>query len=397
MPIPPQYAQLASDAERGNPEAQFILSEIYRQSGDLDAMLHWLREASANGVANAIGALGQCYEKGRGVAIDPGTALEHYERAIAAGSAPAAWDKSQLLYKTQDGREQDDLIRSLLVTAAEAGVPPALRTIGYLAMQRGSDLQLARACLHQAASRGDAFSGLMLRSLPGDTAEMTGTTPIDFAAPFALYPEAPDVAKEIFNEDLPVVLFRNVLDTIDCTYLAELARPQLKRAHVINPEGDKSGMVSTVRTSMSTYLPVEALDIISRYIELKIILATGGDLRCSEPMSILRYAPGEYYRPHVDYFDPKLEVSREFLEDGGQRTASAVTYLVAPDAGGGTSFPNLDLTVPPAFGATLWFRNCDQNGAIDKRSVHAGDTVITGEKWVVTKWFRERPTSYLAN
>jgi prolyl 4-hydroxylase len=73
-----------------------------------------------------------------------------------------------------------------------------------------------------------------------------------------------------------------------------------------------------------------------------------------------------------------------------------VTYLAVPEAGGGTSFPNLGLTVPPSFGGTLWFRNSDDNGTIDKRSLHAGDTVIAGNKWVVTKWFRERPTSYLS-
>jgi prolyl 4-hydroxylase len=112
-------------------------------------------------------------------------------------------------------------------------------------------------------------------------------------------------------------------------------------------------------------------------------------------MSILRYAPGEYYRPHVDYFNPRLDVSKDFLQDGGQRTASAVTYLTAPTAGGGTSFPKLKVTVPPVAGGTLWFRNCLENGQIDERSLHAGDTVIDGEKWVVTKWFREKPTQYL--
>jgi prolyl 4-hydroxylase len=112
-------------------------------------------------------------------------------------------------------------------------------------------------------------------------------------------------------------------------------------------------------------------------------------------MSILKYAPGEYYRPHLDYFDPKLAVSSTFMEDGGQRTASAVTYLTAPGKGGGTSFPNLGLTVPPAAGSTLWFRNCSADGQVDERSLHAGDTVEEGEKWVVTKWFREGPTQYL--
>ncbi len=112
-------------------------------------------------------------------------------------------------------------------------------------------------------------------------------------------------------------------------------------------------------------------------------------------MSVLQYAPGEYYRPHVDYFNPRLTAAQGFLQDGGQRTASAITYLTAPGAGGGTSFPKLNLTVPAITGNTLWFRNCLKDGQVDERSLHAGDTVEEGEKWVVNQWFRETATQYL--
>jgi len=70
---------------------------------------------------------------------------------------------------------------------------------------------------------------------------------------------------------------------------------------------------------------------------------------------------------------------------------SAAVYQQRPLAGA-----RRGVAAPPAFGGTLWFRNCDDSGTIDKRSLHAGDTVIAGNKWVVTKWFRERPTSYLS-
>jgi prolyl 4-hydroxylase len=169
----------------------------------------------------------------------------------------------------------------------------------------------------------------------------------------------------------------------------------MKRANVIDPGSQEGGMVSDVRTSMSTYLPFGMVDIISRYVESKIIRETGEDLACSEPMSILYYSPGEYYRPHVDYFNPKLKVSKALFEDGGQRMASAVTYLTAPSVGGGTSFPRLKLATQPDAGGSLWFRNCFPDGQVDDRTLHAGDTVDQGEKWIVTKWFRQRPTRYI--
>ncbi len=430
----PQIEQLLAKARAGKPDAQFLLSQIRRQEGDMEDMLLWLQKACANELPDALGAMGQCYEKGQGVAVDMAVAMQHYDRAAEAGSDLAAFQKAQLLYKSRHGSQHAEQIRELLVAAAAADVVPALRVLAYLASQQVSGHVLAIDCLQRSAALGDPVSAFMLGwCLSQGASEQTAAgeavhwlqlaaraqfpfaanllaslgnqqpvapappanSRIDFERPFPLFPAARDIEREVFSEDPPITLFRQVLDIVDCAYLIFLSTPYLKRAHVIDPDGNKSGMVSKVRTSMSTYIPFEIVDFIGRYIELKIVVETGEDLLSSEPMSILRYAPGEYYRPHFDYFNPRLNVSDELLEDGGQRTASAVTYLSVPTAGGGTSFPKLNITVPPLAGGTLWFRNCLNDGQVDERSLHAGDTVIDGEKWVVTKWFRERPTQYL--
>ena len=358
MKIPAaQLEQIRAKAESGNPESQFLLSQICLQNGDVDGMVNWLREASARGVPDAHTALGHCHERGMGIERDVEAALALYDAALALGSVPAAYRKAELLYKSRQGPDNEDDIRDLLGRAAAAGFEPASRTIHYLAAQAG---------------------------LPG----------AGLSATVALYPEPRDPERREYSGDPPIAVYGQVLDAGDCAYLANLSRPYLRHSDVIDPESQKDGMVSGVRTSSGTFLPFELVDIVARYIELKIVPAAGEDLERSEPMSILRYKPGEYYRPHYDYFDPKLKVSKALLEDGGQRTASAVTYLSIPTKGGGTSFPQLRLTIPPSPGATLWFKNCDADGNPDARSLHAGDTVIEGEKWVVTKWFREKQTHY---
>jgi hypothetical protein len=431
---PEQIQKIRSNAEAGNRDAQFLLSQIHRQQNDFDGMLHWLNEASANNLPDAMSALGQCYEKGFGLPRDFPTALVHYESAINAGSPIAALHKAELLYKSQQSFEHHDLVLNLLISAAQAGVVPALRVVGYLALQQASSAQLGRDCLRHAARADDPVSSFnlawcLLRGVGGDKnqsaaawwlqkaaganyplteklqAELQGVQAhpdeqdshgnIDFTVPFSLFPSAFAGDTQVIHDDPAIKQIDSVLDEIDCAYLIHLARPHMRRADVIDPESRQDGMVSDVRTSMSTYLPFGLVDIIGRYIESRIVLATGEDLDHSEPMSILHYSPGEYYRPHFDFFDPQLNVSKELLEDGGQRIASAVSYLVAPTKGGGTRFPKLDLTVPAAAGSTLWFRNCHPDGEVDKRSLHAGDPVEQGEKWVVTKWFRERPTRYL--
>jgi len=398
MSLPPRYQQIARDAEAGRPDAQFLLSQICMQNGDTEGMMLWLQRAIESGVPDALGALGRCYESGHGVQRDMGAALQHYERAVASGSKVAAFDNAQLLHKSRQGFASSDRIYELLVTAAEANVTPAFRVLGYVAMQQESTRKFAMNCLQRASDGGDSVASFMLGSLDGEQAvPRAGASEdsIDFPQSLSMFPDVRLLDHQQMNDDPPIMVFKDVLDPVDRAYLMFLSEPSLKRAHVIDPDGDKSGMVSKVRTNQTTYIPFEVVDIIGRYIEMKIINATGEDLLSSEPMSILKYAPGEYYRPHLDYFDPKLAVSSTFMEDGGQRTASAVTYLTAPSKGGGTSFPNLDLTVPAAAGSTLWFRNCSADGQVDERSLHAGDTVEEGEKWVVTKWFREGPTRYL--
>jgi hypothetical protein len=397
-------------------------------------MVHWLLQASAKGHPDALDALGHCYEKGLGIPQDYVAALAHYDQAVEGGSSQAAYRKAELLYKSQRGPANNSLISDLLLMAAEAHFVLALRAVGYLAMQHASSRNMAIDCLRRAAQGGDPVSSFnlgwcLLQGWGGEGAEQeavhwlqraagaqypfaeTLLMPFqgvqaarppqlpeeksELGASFSLYPESPMVDHQVVSADPAITLFKDVLNVVDCAYLIFLSRPFLKRANVIDPDSQRGGMVSDVRTNMSTYLPFGIVDIIGRCVELKIIRQTGEDLMFSEPMSILHYATGECYRPHVDYFDPKLTVSKGFMEDGGQRTVSAVTYLASPSAGGGTSFPRLNLAVPPSAGSTLWFRNCLENGQVDDRSLHGGDPVEQGEKWVVTKWFRERPTRYL--
>ncbi|MDH3746877.1 MAG: 2OG-Fe(II) oxygenase [Gammaproteobacteria bacterium] len=428
----PQFEQLQAKAEDGQPESQFLLSQICLQNRDLDGMVHWLLAASAKQHSDALDALGHCYEKGMGVAKDYALALEHYERAVRGGSALAAYHEAELLHKSRDGADNETRIKALLQSAADAELVAALRVIAYLAMQQASQKDLAVYCLRRAAGAGDPVSSFnlgwwllqdsedvkqeavywlqraasaqypivetLLAPLHGVSAEappQISKETIALDDSLSLYPESQSADREDLNADPAVALFKNVLDIVDCAYLIFLSRPHLKRADVIDPDSQGEGMISDVRTSMHTYLPFDLVDIIGRCIELKIIGEIGENLESSEPMSILRYAPGQYYRPHVDYFNPKLDVAEKLLQDGGQRRASAVTYLSAPSAGGGTSFPRLKLSVPAIAGSTLWFRNCFDDGQVDDRSLHAGETVEKGEKWVVTKWFRERPTRYL--
>jgi prolyl 4-hydroxylase len=74
--------------------------------------------------------------------------------------------------------------------------------------------------------------------------------------------------------------------------------------------------------------------------------------------------------------------------DGGQRFASFLIYLNTVEAGGETRFPKLNISVKPIAGRALYFRNLYFNGTEHQLSLHGGDPVLKGEKYLATKWMR---------
>lgn len=104
-----------------------------------------------------------------------------------------------------------------------------------------------------------------------------------------------------------------------------------------------------------------------------------------------RYQPGQEYKVHCDYFPVTASYWPAMLKSGGQRSWTAMIYLSPVEAGGETHFPLCEFMVPPVEGMILMWNNMDRDGAPNNHSLHAARPVERGTKYVVTKWFRERP------
>ena len=63
-------------------------------------------------------------------------------------------------------------------------------------------------------------------------------------------------------------------------------------------------------------------------------------------------------------------------------------YLNDPLKGGGTIFPDVFLEVAPRRGNAVFFSY--ERPHPSTRTLHGGAPVIEGEKWIATKWLRER-------
>ncbi|MDR3379168.1 2OG-Fe(II) oxygenase [Cupriavidus basilensis] len=186
-----------------------------------------------------------------------------------------------------------------------------------------------------------------------------------------------------------VTLYQQLLTDAECDALVELARGRLARSPVINPDTGDENLIEA-RTSLGAMFQVGEHALIER-IEDCIAAVTGIAADRGEGLQILNYKPGGEYQPHYDFFNPQRPGEARQLKVGGQRVATVVIYLNSPPAGGATAFPKLGLEVAPVKGNAVYFSYRKSDGALDERTLHAGLPVEAGEKWIATKWLRERP------
>ncbi|KQZ68249.1 proline dioxygenase [Rhodanobacter sp. Root561] len=205
------------------------------------------------------------------------------------------------------------------------------------------------------------------------------------------HPEAPEVDVEghlvgisLSVENPALRVLENLLDAEECDELIALAQPRLKRALTVASDG--SNQVDQRRTSEGMFFTLNELPLVGR-IEQRLATLLGMPVSHGEGLQILHYLPGQEYEPHFDWFDPQQPGYDTITAVGGQRVASVVMYLNTPAQGGGTAFPELGLTVTARRGAAVYFAY--EGG--DQQSLHAGLPVQRGEKWIATKWLRERP------
>jgi prolyl 4-hydroxylase len=186
-----------------------------------------------------------------------------------------------------------------------------------------------------------------------------------------------------------VILFGDLLAAEECDQLIELSRGKLARSSVVNAATGQYD-VHPHRTSSGTHFERGENELIRR-IEHRIAELTQHPVERGEPLQILHYQPGGEYKPHFDYFDPAQPGNEAVLKHGGQRVATLVMYLNDVDAGGSTVFPEVGLDVLPRKGNAVYFAYTTEQGQLDARSLHGGSPVSAGEKWIATKWFRQRP------
>ena len=223
-----------------------------------------------------------------------------------------------------------------------------------------------------------------------------GYAPSDFPAP-----HFPPGAVVLSRKD-PVAYYIDDFTTdTEIEHLIGTASSQLDRARVSDTaaaQGTKTpGGLSATRTNSVAWL-TGCGDPVLEALEDRICDTVKWHAECTEEFQVIHYEKNQEYRPHYDAYDTSGEHGQANTVRGGNRLMTVLLYLSDVESGGGTSFPNVGITVTPKKGRVLVFYNCrfgtdnivDPSNP-DPKSLHSGDPVLSGVKWAVNKWIRERP------
>jgi prolyl 4-hydroxylase len=177
----------------------------------------------------------------------------------------------------------------------------------------------------------------------------------------------------------------NFLTHKECDILIDIANKQLVPSKVYN--GDSNDVIYKHRTSEQCWLNDNDHDIINKISNVTSNI-------CNKPkenqelLQIVKYPTGGFFNPHYDACQGSKEFCQQMNGTSGPRYGTLLVYLNDDFEGGETVFPNINKTVKPEKGKAVFFYTTDENGNILTESLHSGNPVIKGEKWICNKWTR---------
>ena len=290
-------------------------------------------------------------------------AADEMERLARSGDGDALMMVGEFRLRGLYGPKNLERGFRLITAAAEKGQIDAQRARIYLTAMgvgRKAHPTLARALLATLAQT-DRFAAVQLRLLEHVTCVERVAT----------------MQPEIVRADPKIVLWRGLFSELECKYLMNVGLPWMERA-MIADSVTGHGVLDPVRVSDTTAVPLISEDLIVQAVNRAIALATGTQTRWGEPLTVLRYRPGQQYHPHYDAYEEGWPEP--------QRTTTALVWLNDAYEGGETRFPELGITVRGAVGDMLVFPNLGPDGRRDDRMLHAGLPVTRGEKWLASRW-----------
>lgn len=413
--LPDAAAQAATwyrrAADQGHPAAQDRLADLYMTGrgvpqSDAEAF-RWCRRTAEQAYPIAQCNLAYMLAEGIGGRTDDAESTGWYLRAAAQGDA-RAYHNLGLRYLEGWGVATNQVQAwAWMANAAKSAYPGSETELASIGSRlSGAELSEARSLAERIAANFAALKSKLERAPDVQASAETYRKAVEdnFAAlgvaAFSLdavrRPPGASASKHVEKEAVYASKAPRIF-TVDefvsrgeTAHLMSLASLDLRSA----PEGtrDRLSQEHTAFTGTASTLHAALCDPVVRNLERRIARAFALPANHVEPVSVLRYQGGDSYKPHVDYFDAaRLARNRGIGDVAGQRIASFLVYLQAPLEGGETHYLKTGLRVAGRDRMALCHFNRLLTGEDDPMTLHTGEPVRRGEKWLARTTLRERP------
>lgn len=281
-----------------------------------------------------------------------------------AGDADALFKASELALRGMAGKVDLKAAYGFMSKSAAKNHPEARRALAYYtAAGIGIRANPAKArTMLESLAREDRFVAVQLAFLDHVRCEERVK-----AAP-----------RQLVSADPHIEVVQGLFSAEECRYVQLLANPWMVPSMIYAADGGQ--LRDPHRDSDNMAVTPMTEDLVIQAINRRIAVATGTDYGWGEPLHVLRYRPGQQYRPHHD--------AHVLTPPEQRRIATALIYLNDAYEGGETHFPKIGVTVRGAIGDMLIFHNLTVDKLPDRRMSHAGLPVTHGEKWLATRWIR---------
>jgi prolyl 4-hydroxylase len=289
-----------------------------------------IRQVAATGDAEALGVLAEMTWRGGLIERDPKQARKLFEQAAARGNGKA------------------NLIVTNLLASGVAGKQDWGQALDRL---RAEALQLPAR--HSALDRIEAME-LDSQGNPKLVAE----------------------GKRL-SDDPDVTHFPALFTPAECRHLMEATGNQFEPSMVY--DSSRQLVRDEIRTSDGSTIHWLIEDPAVVALNRRIAAVSGSAYECGEALALLRYSPGQEYRPHFDFVKGAEN----------RRLMTALIYLNDDYEGGETAFVRTGLKVKGKTGDVVLFRNEGAGSGPNPNSEHAGLPITKGIKYLATRWIRE--------
>ncbi|GAO38327.1 putative oxidoreductase [Sphingomonas changbaiensis NBRC 104936] len=297
----------------------------------------------------------------------PAEALAIVDRGVSAGDPQACYALG--LWRLEGAHVPRDLgaARRLVEQAEQGGLMLAARALSaFVAVGTGgeADWPGALGLLHRWVDR-DPLAARQLQLIEAMDLDGSGNPRGAFACePLS---DAPCVRR-----------FPGFFSADEAAFLRDVAEARFRPALALDEQAGRF-VRHPFRDATAAAFPAvfewPAIHALNR----RIAAASGTEAGQGEPLQVLRYQPGQQYRPHLDAV-PGV---------ANQRIWTMLVALNDDYQGGATVFPEASLAFRGRTGDGLLFRNVDEGGRADRTSLHAGTPVEAGVKLIASRWIRE--------